>query len=63
LYFYVKHQHVGVVPGIQEYMNEWIKHWGDNGALVDAGMIPMPQSRTRSNDQSNQRSSSLTADC
>ena len=43
LYFYVKHQHVGVVPGIQEYMNEWIKHWGDNGALVDAGMIPMPQ--------------------
>ena len=43
LYFYVKHQHIGVVPGIQEYMNEWTKHWGDNGALVDAGMIPMPK--------------------
>ena len=43
LYFYVKHQHIGVVPGIQEYLEEWIKHWNDDGALVDAGMIPMPK--------------------
>ena len=44
LYYYVKHQHIGVVPGIKEYMNEWTKHWGDEGALSDAGMIPMPKS-------------------
>ena len=43
LYFYVKHAHVGVVPGINEYMAEWVKHWGEDGALSDAGMIPMPQ--------------------
>ena len=43
LYFYVKHQHIGVVPGIQEYLEEWTKHWGDDGTLVDAGMIPMPK--------------------
>ena len=43
LYFYVKHAHVGVVPGVQDYMAEWVKHWGDDGALSDAGMIPMPQ--------------------
>lgn len=43
LWFYVKHSHVGVVPGIKEYMNEWTKHWGDDGILADAGMIPMPQ--------------------
>lgn len=42
LYFYVKHAHVAVVPGIDEYMVEWTKHWGDDGALADAGMIPMP---------------------
>ncbi len=42
LYFYVKHQHVGVVPGIEAYMTEWTKHWGDDGILADAGMIPMP---------------------
>ena len=44
LYYYVKHQHIGVVPGIKEYMVEWTKHWGDEGALSDAGMIPMPKS-------------------
>ena len=41
LYFYVKHNHIGVVPGIQEYMLEWTKHWGDDGALADAGMIAL----------------------
>jgi phosphate transport system substrate-binding protein len=43
LFFYVKHQHIGVVPGIQDYVAEWTKHWNDDGALVDAGMIPMPK--------------------
>jgi len=43
LYFYVKHAHVGVVPGVEEYMAEWVKHWDEDGALSDAGMIPMPQ--------------------
>ena len=42
LYFYVKHQHVGVVPGIEAYMSEWTKHWDEDGILADAGMIPMP---------------------
>lgn len=44
LYYYVKHQHIGVVPGVNEYMAEWTKHWGNDGALSDAGMIPMPKS-------------------
>ena len=44
LYYYVKLQHIGVVAGIKEYMAEWTKHWGDEGALSDAGMIPMPKS-------------------
>ena len=41
LYFYVKHAHIGVVPGIEEYMTEWTKHWGNDGVLADAGMIPL----------------------
>ena len=43
LYYYVKHQHIGVVPGVKEYMAEWTKHWGNDGVLSDAGMIPMPK--------------------
>ena len=41
LYFYVKHQHIDVVPGVKEYMVEWTKHWGEEGILSDSGMIPM----------------------
>ena len=43
LYFYVKHSHIGVIPGIDAYMNEWKKHWGEDGMLADAGMIPLPE--------------------
>ena len=43
LYYYVKHQHIDVVPGMKEYMAEWTKHWGNDGVLSDAGMIPMPK--------------------
>jgi phosphate transport system substrate-binding protein len=43
LYFYVKHQHLGVVEGIREYMNEWTKHWNEDQMLSDYGMIPMPK--------------------
>ena len=42
LYFYVKHAHIDVVPGVKEYMSEWTKHWGEDGILADSGMIPMP---------------------
>ncbi|WP_342631328.1 substrate-binding domain-containing protein [Marinobacter alkaliphilus] len=45
MYFYVKKAHVGVVPGIQEYVNEFTSEgaWGDNGYLVDVGLIPNPR--------------------
>ncbi len=44
LYFYVKQQHVGVVPGIAEYVAEFTsdKAWGEEGYLVDKGLIPLP---------------------
>ena len=43
LWFYVKHSHVDIVPGLKEYMLEWTKHWGEDGILSDAGMIPMSE--------------------
>jgi phosphate transport system substrate-binding protein len=43
LWFYVKHEHMDVVPGMREYMKEWTKHWGDDSILADAGMVPMPE--------------------
>lgn len=43
LYFYLKKAHVGVIPGIREYLKEFTseKAWSDEGYLADKGMIPM----------------------
>ncbi len=44
LYFYVKKAHVGVIPGIAEYLAEFCndRAFGDFGYLTDKGLIPMP---------------------
>ena len=42
LYFYVKHSHLDIVPGVEAYVKEWTKHWSEDGMLADAGMIPLP---------------------
>ncbi len=43
LYFYVKAQHVGTVPGIEEYLAEFTREsaWGEDGYLTEKGMIPL----------------------
>lgn len=43
LYFYVKNNHVGVIPGIEEYIAEFTKEstWGSDGYLTERGMIPL----------------------
>jgi phosphate transport system substrate-binding protein len=45
MYFYVKNAHVGVVPGIKEYVAEFTaeKAWGPDGYLADKGLIPLPE--------------------
>ena len=49
LYFYVKKAHVGVVPGITEYLNEFTaeKAWGPEGYLADKGLIPLPDAERK----------------
>ena len=43
LYFYIKKAHVGVVPGIAEYAEEFASEAaaGEEGYLVDKGLIPL----------------------
>jgi len=45
LFFYVKKAHIGVIPGIEEYLAEFTSEnaWGDEGYLADKGLIPMPK--------------------
>jgi len=43
LYFYVKKAHVGVIPGIREFLAEFTSDaaWGEFGYLSDKGLIPL----------------------
>ena len=53
LYFYVQKDHVGVIPGVQEYMEFFMSDdaVGEDGYLLDKGLIPLPAS-TRTKFQS-----------
>ncbi len=44
LFVYFKKQHVGVVPGLQEFINEYAseKAIGDDGYLSAKGLVPLP---------------------
>jgi phosphate transport system substrate-binding protein len=43
LYFYVKKAHIGKIPGIQEFVEEFIskKAMGEEGYLAEKGLIPL----------------------
>ncbi len=45
LYFYVKKAHIGAIPGIREYLAEFVsdKAMGDFGYLTERGLIPLPE--------------------
>ncbi len=56
LFFYVKKAHVGVVPGIKEYVAAFTSEaaWGDEGYLTDKGLIPLPtEERKKWHDSAN----------
>ena len=44
MYFYVKKAHVGVIPGIEDYIATFTDEdaWGPYGYLADKGLIPLP---------------------
>ena len=45
LFFYVKKDHVGQIPGIAEFLAEFTsdRAWGEEGYLSEKGLIPMPK--------------------
>ena len=44
LYVYAKAEHVGVIPGMEEFIAEYTSEaaWGDDGYLAERGLIPLP---------------------
>ena len=47
MFFYVKGDHVGKVPGIAEFLAEFTSEeaWGDDGYLTEKGLIPLSEEK------------------
>jgi phosphate transport system substrate-binding protein len=47
LYFYVKKEHIGVIPGLQDFINEYVsdQSMGNDGYLEKKGLVPLPAAR------------------
>ena len=46
LFFYVKKQHIGIIPGIETYMAEFISEEAVEGYLAEAGLVPLDEATT-----------------
>jgi phosphate transport system substrate-binding protein len=49
LFMYVKKAHVGVIPGLKEFVVEFVsdRAIGDEGYLADKGLIPLPPAQAK----------------
>jgi len=50
LYFYSKNAHIAAIPGMQQFMLEFTSEqaFGEDGYLVDKGLIPLPETQRES---------------
>jgi len=62
MFFYIKNDHVGVVPGIQEYAREFVSAQGPDGYLIDLGLIPVDQEIREENRQAIENLTPMTAE-
>ena len=44
LFFYIKNAHRGVIPGLEEFVTEYVSEesFGEGGYLSERGLIPLP---------------------
>jgi len=49
LFFYVKNAHLGLIPGLADYVKEFLsdKAAGEDGYLIAKGLIPLPEDKLK----------------
>ena len=61
LYIYVKGEHLGVIPGLREFVAAWTQAWGPGGYLAQHGLIPLPDADRTAAEQAAQNPRGITA--
>lgn len=49
LFVYVKKSHMRAIPGLEDFMKEWVKSWGREGPLARIGMVAMTPEKMQAN--------------
>ncbi|NBD30724.1 MAG: phosphate ABC transporter substrate-binding protein [Alphaproteobacteria bacterium] len=62
MFFYIKHAHVDVIPGVLEYAREFVSAQGPDGYMVDLGMIPVSEDAQQANLDAIENLPALTAE-
>jgi len=62
MFFYIKHAHVGVIPGVIEYAKEFTSANGPDGYLPELGLIPVGDDLMASNKDAVENLPALTVD-
>ena len=60
LFVYVKKAHMRAIPGLEDFMKEWVKSWGKTGPLAKIGMVAMPDEAMTANAAKVQNMTLLT---
>ncbi len=45
MFIYVKKPHLDAIPGLKEFLAEWVKSWGKDGPLTKIGLIASPDDK------------------
>ena len=62
MFFYIKHAHVDVIPGVLEYAKEFVNSNGPDGYLTELGLIPVGADVMAANKEAVENLPALTED-
>ncbi|WP_390587045.1 substrate-binding domain-containing protein [Erythrobacter sp. MTPC3] len=51
LYVYVKKAHMRAIPGLDAFLQEWVKNWGPDGSLARVGMVASAPGKMAENER------------
>ena len=61
LYVYVKQAHLQAIPGLQQYLDQWMDMWNRDGPLADIGLVALPGTAMEQNADKIRNHPALTA--
>lgn len=62
LYVYVKKAHMRAIPGLQDFLQEWVKNWSADGPLAKIGLVASPPDEMAMNERRVNEQITMTAE-